>query len=243
MKKIIKSLCLSMLAVACVLFAACGGAGVIWEADFTKGNQNIFGVYGTVTENKEQGYVTLSPEEGENYSSSSYFGQNTEKNFAWNKGGMTVSLTLGINHQDLEGKHLVWSLALNETDKTYITELPTFFIGDSEGVYFLYKFTGVENDYDALKNDEKAVKLADGKYTVNYTFTVNDNDELQLKVTLTNASNAEVFKSENNDVTVIDHAGYEAGTKVKQENVAGLRYLWLARANASVNVYGLKVTK
>ena len=66
---------------------------------------------------------------------------------------------------------------------------------------------------------------------------------MQLKVTLNNENNKEVFKSENNDVTVIDHEGYTAGSKVKQADVAGLRYLWLARTNAPVDVYGLKVTK
>lgn len=243
MKKIIKTCCLLMVALLSITLVACGEQ-VLWQADFTKGNQNVFGVYGTPEENKEKGYVRLSPVVNENYSSSTYFGKNTEKNFPWEKGGMTVSLTVQVNSEELSaGKYSVWSLALNEKDGKYITELPVFFMGDETGVHFIYKFTGVENDYDALKKDEKTVKIADGKYTVNYTFTVNDKDEVIVKVTLNNEANTEVFKSENNNITVIDHEGYEANAIIKQSNIAGLRYLWLARTNAPVNVFGLKVVK
>lgn len=244
MKKILKTLCVALLLTFSIVVVACNGPMTIWQADFTKGNQDVFGVYGDPQENKEKGYVTLSPATGENYSSSSYFGKNTEKNFPWEKGGLTVSLTVEVNKNELsEGKYAVWSLALNETDGKYITEEPTFFIGDADGVYFIYKFTGVETDYDDLKNEQSAVKLVDGKYTVKYIFTANENDEVLLKVILNNDMNQEVYKSENNIVTAIDHTGYENGAILKQNNIAGLRYLWLARTNVSMNVYGLKVAK
>lgn len=244
MKKFIKMSCVMLLLTLSVMFVACNGPMTLWQADFTKGNENVFGVYGTPVENKEKGYVTLNPVEGQNYSSSTYFGKNDTKNFPWENGGLTVSLTVEVKKSELsDGKYAVWSLALNETDGKYITEEPVFFIGDTDGVYFLYKFTGVENDYNALKNDENAVKINDGKYTVHYIFTVNDKDELQLKVTLNNDMNMEVFKSENNQVTAIDHTGYTNGTTLKQSNIAGLRYLWLARTNTPVDVYGLKVSR
>lgn len=244
MKKIFKTLCVAMLLTFSVLVVACNGPMTIWQSDFKNGNQNVFGVYGTPQENKEKGYVTLSPVEGENYSSSSYFGKNTEKNFPWEQGGLTVSLTVEVNKSQLiTGKYAVWSLALNETDGSYITEQPTFFIGDSDGVYFVYKFTGVETDYEALKNEQSAVKLVDGKYTVNYVFTINEQNEVILKVTLNNHMNQEVYKSENNKVTAIDHSGYESGAILKQDNIAGLRYLWLARTNVPMNVYSVKVCK
>lgn len=244
MKKFIKTACVMLLLTLSVMFVACNGPMTLWQADFTKGNENVFGVYGTPVENKEKGYVTLNPIEGQNYSSSTYFGKNDTKNFPWENGGLTVSLTVEVKKSELtDGKYAVWSLALNETDGKYITEEPVFFIGDNDGVCFLYKFTGVENDYNALKNDENAVKINDGKYTVHYIFTVNDKDELQLKVTLNNDMNMEVFKSENNQVTAIDHEGYISGAILKQSNISGLRYLWLARTNTPVNVYGLKVCR
>lgn len=244
MKKVLKTISVALLITLSVLIVACNGPQTLWQADFTKGNQDIFGVYGTPTEHTQEGYLTLSPVENENYSSSTYFGKNTEKNFPWEKGGLTVSLTVDVKNSVLtEGKYAVWSLALNETDGSYITEEPAFFIGTSEGTYFLYKFTGVDADYTQLANDESAVKLQDGKYTLNYIFTVNDKDEIMLKVTLNDCMNMEVFKSEGNNVTAIDHTGYTSTSILKQSNIAGLRYLWLARSNVSVDVYDLKITK
>lgn len=244
MKKFIKMSCVMLLLTLSVVFVACNGPMTLWQADFTKGNENVFGVYGTPVENKEKGYVTLNPVGGQNYSSSTYFGKNDTKNFPWENGGLTVSLTVDVKKENLtDGKYAVWSLSLNETDGKYITEEPVFFIGDNDGVYFLYKFTGVDTDYSALKKDNTAIQIADGKYTVNYIFTVDSNDELKLKVTLTNETNMELFKSENNQVTAIDHTGYTNGTTLKQSNIAGLRYLWLARTNTPVDVYGLKVSR
>lgn len=244
MKKIIQTISVTLLITLSVLLVACNGPQTLWRADFTKGNQDIFGVYGTPTENKEKGFVTLSPVSGENYSSSTYFGKNTEKNFPWEQGGLTVSLTVDVKNSVLNsGKYSVWSLALNETDGKYITEEPAFFIGDTDGVYFIYKFTGVDTDYNTLKNDQKAVKLQDGKYTVNYIFTVDNEQNVLLTVTLNNGMNMEVFRSEKNSVTAIDHAGYTSGAVLKQNNIGGLRYLWLARTNVSVDVYDLKISK
>lgn len=244
MKKIFKTVCVALLLAVSVTLVACNGATTLWETNFGNGNQGVFGTYGQVTDNKEQGYVRLTTNAGENYSASTYFGQNDTKNYNWEKGGFTVSLTVGVDSEELSaGKYSVWSLALNETDGKYVTEMPTFFMGGNDGVYFLYKFTGVENDYNALIKDENAVKIDNGKYTVNYIFSANAEDEIILKVTLENENNQEVFKSENNKITAIDHEGYTSESILKQSNVKGLRYLWLARTNAPVNVYKLKISK
>lgn len=242
MKKITKILSsVALVIMLGVTLTACGGAKVLWSADLTKGNNNLFGIYGTVQDNKNS--ITLKRAEGQNYAGSTYFGE-TDKNFDWNKGGLNVELTVNLKTTDFDnGDYSVWSLALNETDGKYITETPVFFVGTANGVKFVYKNVGVDTDYAALASDKDAVSVESGKYTIVFDYSVEDNDNVELKIQLKDAKNKQVYESDDIAITAIDHAGYTGGQALKEENIKGLRYLWLARTTVDTEVTGLKITE
>ena len=236
----------ALVAVAGVTFMGCDDKSnneppkTLWTADLSA--DGLFGVYGTVEKN--EGSVTLKRPEGKNYAGSTYFGE-TDQNYDWVDGGLTVELKINIDATEYgEDDYSVWTLALNEkSDEKYITENSSFFVGHEDGVKFIYKAIGVDTDYDALAADSSAVDLESGSYTMRYDYDVNAQGEIVLTVSLLNANGNEVYKSANNAVVVIDHAGYVAGTPVNEEDVAGLRYLWLTRTTVDGVVEGLKITE
>ncbi|MBQ8522177.1 MAG: hypothetical protein IJ458_00755 [Clostridia bacterium] len=235
----------ALVAVAGVTFMGCNDKPkneqpkTLWTADLSA--DGIFGVYGTVEKN--DGSVTLKMPEGKNYAGSTYFGE-TDKNYDWVEGGLTVELKVNIDETNYSADdYSVWTLALNETDGKYITENTSFFVGYEDGVKFIYKAVGVDTDYDALAADSSAIDLASGSYTMRYDYDVNAQGEIVLTVSLLNANGNEIYKTANNAVEVIDHEGYVPGTAVKEEDVGGLRYLWLARTTVDGVVEGLKITE
>ena len=207
----------TLVVLLVVTLAGCFGAKELWSADLSKGNNGLFGIYGTV-EDKENSIV-LKRATGQNYAGSTYFAE-TDKNYDWNQGGMSVELSINLNTQDYEvGDYSVWSIALNETDGAYITENAVFFVGTSDGVKFISKAVGVETDYEALVNDEDAAVLTTGEYTVVFDYSTDDNGEIELEVELRNQAGQKVYESEEIDVTAIDHEGYTGGQVLKEENI------------------------
>ncbi|MBE7082806.1 MAG: hypothetical protein E7378_03955 [Clostridiales bacterium] len=246
MKKFFKGIVSACMVAACALLVtACGGPTTLYEAKFANGNDGVFGLYGTVVDNQD-GTITLQNDGNATYptSASTYFGE-ADKNYDWEKGGLTVSLKVKVDKTQMgAGKFAVWSLALNEKEDdnvNYLTELPAYFVGTEAGVKFVHKFTGVDTDYDALVAQEDAVLLDDGYYTVNWQFDVNADDEVTLVVSLDNNAGQEVYASQENTFNVID-SSTNTGV-VTEEMVEGIRYLWLVRANADVVVDSLKITK
>ena len=248
MKKSRKILAVGALAVvSCAALAGCGETN-LWSADFTKEASEIFSVYSEGAEKTQDNTIILSPlgEGSSRYSASTYFGE-TDKNYDWQEGGMNVSYTVKIGEM-AEGDFSVWSLALNETDGKYLTELPTFFVGTEDGIKFIYNFTGVENDYATLVSDETAVAIEEGEYTVKYMLSVNKDEQLEVEVCLQDEGGRKVYSSEKETFTVIEpelHEGknYTNETIVKEEMVKGLRYLWLTRTSVDVEVLALNITK
>lgn len=236
--KIIASFALVVLLGATL--AGCG-ANVLWSADLSNGNNGLFGIYGIVEDGEN--FVTLKRNENQNYAGSTYFGE-TDKNYDWNNGGMSVELSLDLSASNFaNGDYMVWSLALNQKDGTYITENAVFFVGTENGVKFIYKNVGVDADYEALANEENAVSVTSGVYTVVFDYDIVEKDEVILNIILKDASFKEVYKSTNNQVVAINHQAYVSGLALVQNDIGGLRYLWLARTTVDAKVTGLKITE
>jgi hypothetical protein len=240
-KGLIKALsCGTMALVACTLLVGCG-AKPAYQADLTQ--EGVFGIYGTPAVSAENKSVTLSPVASGSYSTSSstYFGE-TDKNYDWTQGGMTVKLQMNITVDDYTATdYSVWSLALNETDGAYITENTTFLVGTADGVKFAYAAIGVDG-YEQVRAGQEGYTIeADGKYTIVYDYDVNQEGNITLTVKLLNAQGQAVYTSADNAVTAIDHAGYTPGDAVAQEDVKGLRYLWLTRTSVDVEVTDLSI--
>ena len=213
----------------------------LWSANFSDGNNNLFGIYGTV-ENGEN-FITLKPNQNQNYAGSTYFGE-TDKNYDWNKGGMSVKLSLDLSSSNfINGDYMVWSLALNEKDGAYITENSVFFVGTENSVKFISKNVGVDTDYNALASEDAAVTVKNDVYTVIFDYDVVEENKIMLNIKLNDASGKEVYKSTNNQVVAIDHEGYVSGSALVEENIGGLRYLWLARTTVNAKITGLQITE
>lgn len=257
---VLKTACAALLvAVMGLIFCACGGMTTLWSSDFSKGNDGAFNVaggdYGSLQENKDNKTITLTGVEskelaGVKVAGNTYFGENKSKNYAWEKGGMVVEVKAKVDVDAMkEGGFYVWSLALNELDGTYLTELPTFFIGTENGVKFIYKFTGVDADKATLAADEKAYTIKEsGFYTVKYQFATQENGEIKVTVKLADESGKEVYTSDAETFKVINpsiHEGkdYTNDTIVKEDMVKGLRYLWLVRTTVDVEVANVSVLK
>ena len=235
----------TMALVACTLLVGCG-AKPVYQADLTQ--EGVFGIYGTPTLSTEDKSVTLSPVESGSYftSSSTYFGEE-DKNYDWTEGGMTVKVQMDITVDDYTATdYSVWTLGLNEkNDGAYITENTTFLVGSEAGLKFAYAAIGVDG-YDQVRayDEENAYTIAeDGKYTIVYDYDVNQEGNITLTVKLLNAQGQAVYTSADNAVAVIDHAGYTPGDAVAQEDVKGLRYLWLTRTSVNVEVTDLSIWK
>ena len=239
MKKFFKILtATTLLFVFSVVLVGCK-SNVLWKADIN--DNNLFGVYGTVEKNDNS--LILKRPDGANYAGSTYFGE-SDKNFEWENSGLTVSLNVNIDTSKYgQNDYSVWSLALNENDGKYITENSVFFVGTDSNVKFIYKNIGVETDYSVLTEEETAVSLTTGDYTIKFDYNVNDNKEIILDVLLLDSENTKIYSSLNNKVVVIEHDGYTPNSPLKEENVGGLRYLWLARTTVNGVVKGLKITK
>ena len=256
MNKLTKGLALGTMAlVSCATLAACGGPRTLWQADFSNGNSEVFGIYGEIVNNNDD-TITLKPDTkygAQSTAGSTYFGE-ADKNYDWKEGGMSVNFKVYVDEDVIqEGKHVVWTLALNEkyaadedagTEEKveYLTELPVFFVGTADGVKFVYNFTGVDqDDYTALVSGEDAVTLATGYYTVGYDFNVDEDNNVLVTVTLKDNSGKEVYKSADNTFDVIDSTQYSG--EVKEEMIEGLRYLWCVRTTTDVKVASVQITE
>ena len=246
-----------VIALACVFgLAACGEKtrATVWNGDFSGENiggfyTNNANTYGTVTKNKD-GSITMTNVDadvtGEKTSTFTSFGEE-DKNYDWVEGGMDVSFTMTVDPETIvDGTHVVWSLGLNEKDDgLYLTELPVFFMGTEDGVKFVYDFTGVDARADLDLSDAATITTA-GDYTVTYSFNVNDDDQIEVVVTLKDANGKELYKSNASTFTVInpgihESKEYTADTVVTQDIVKGLRYLWCVRATVDVTVSAVSI--
>lgn len=242
-----------LVLVAAVVFgfAACAQPTSLWKADLSQ--DGVFNTnsgsaeqpYGSVTKNAD-GTVTLKGSAanvtGELWSANTYFGE-TDKNFDYTN-GMSISYTVNIDPATMkEGKHSVWSLALNGTNGAYLTELPTYFLGTENGVKFVYQFAGVDARGDVITNTKAYTITQKGSYTVSYKLTTAQNDEMNVQVTLKDANGKTVYASDAETFKVIDNEGATAGTIVKTDMIKGLRYLWLCRTNVDVTVSSVEITK
>ena len=241
-----------VLVTAVVLgFVACAKPAPLWKANLSQ--DGVFNTnsgddempYGSVTKN-EDGTVTLKSStanvDGELWAANTYFGE-ADKNFDYTN-GMTVSYTVAIDPANMkEGKHSVWSLALNGTNGAYITELPTYFLGTENGVKFVYQFAGVDARNDVIKNENAYTVTQKGNYTASYKLTTAQNGELNVQVTLKDSNNKTVYTSKAETFEVIQNEGATPREVVKEDMIKGLRYLWLCRTNVDVVVSNIEITK
>ena len=209
----------------------------VFSTDFADGNDGIFGVYGTVTDG--EGTVTLNKAADRETGPSTYFGS-ADKNTPWTEKGLAVSMKIRIDGTSLEtGKGFNWTVSLNNTSKTYLTERSLYFRKYDSGMRVGYIDNGSSDLLNAsatAESNDKSAALADGWYTVEFRYYVEDSN-VALTISVLDADGEEVFTAEGN---VQDH---EAAA-VPSAGVGGLRYGWMSWMNAAgVEVDDLIVTE
>lgn len=214
-------------------------AETVFSEDFADGNNDVFGVYGTVTDG--DGTVILNKAADQETGPSTYFGK-ADKNTPWTEKGLVVSMKIKIDGASLEtGEGFNWTVALNNASspKSYLTERSLYFRKYAEGVRVGYVDNGSSDGLNAsatATTNDKSAALADGWYTAEFKYYVK-NDNAALTITLKNAEGASVFTAEGN-VTDSTH------TAIAASQVGGLRYGWMSWMNAdSVEVDDLVVTE
>ena len=225
---------------SCTVTVTAPAPEAIFAEDFADGNNDVFGVYGTVT--KGNGTVILNKAADQETGPSTYFGKATDKNTPWTDKGLVVSMKIKIDGAALEtGEGFNWTVSLNNTasPKSYLTERSLYFRKYAEGVRVGYVDNGSSDGINAsatAESNDKSAALADGWYTAEFKYYVKNNN-VALTVTVKNAEGTSVFTAEGN---VTDNTNAAIATS----KVGGLRYGWMSLMNAdSVEVDDLTVTE
>ena len=256
MRKSFKTFLFSLLVLPCaILFSACGGPNVIYQADFSKSDSNAFVSYeqSTVSIDTKNKTVTLG-KNSKNQAANTFFGNNETKNTEVDFSKAVVSIKIEINSDSMENEQgFTWTVSVNgkkdETAQSYSfkSERSIYFRKVNDVVKVGYTFNGSSDAInETATSTEKAKALSNGIYDVNFAFQTNENNVVTIKITVVNDKGEVVF--EQNDVSLgnseKDNADTGEYSSVKTDELGGLRYGWFSWMNVdSVKVYDLKVTQ
>lgn len=232
MKKSIKNFLLAVLILPCLLLlTACGeepqNTKQLYVSDFSQNAGTVFtDSYGTVTYNSDSKTVQIGKDEQYDNSANTYFGQ-TDKNFDWVDGGLTVNAKFNIVSSTFDNNEgFNWTVSLNGQDGSFITERSVYVRKINDSVKVGYTENGSSDEINlTATSSENAVVLADGWYTFSFNFVENANNEIKLNISLVNSNNQTVFEYENAGL------GKSDGVNVTKNEVKGLRYGWLSWMN------------
>lgn len=197
--------------------------GTIFEANFTGGNNGLFGYYGTV-EDGPFGTILLTPDSSD-IGPMTYF-RKINRNTPLGKGTTKVRVGIVIDNGQMNtGEYFNINLGLNDirTNGAYNLKLEKclYFRKYDEGVKVGY------TDGDSLNKTNQtatsnagSVVLPDGDYTVEFEIS-KENNELILTICVLNLDNSLLFRVTDIKLGV---------TKV--EELGGIRHLWLSNATA-----------
>ena len=239
MKKIATISMCFMLILCSFLFAACGESEkILFISDFTNGNNNLFGVYGSVTDNDNK-TVTLNKSTTATYGPKTYF-EEEDKNFEWVDGGYTASLTFKVDKNSMEtNQGFTWTVSINDETLKFVDEKSLFFRKYDKGIKVGYDYNASNDETNAVAtSNESSVLLSDGWYTANFKFYESEENTIKLDICLLNESKINVFIVK--DIKLYD----ENDDAIAFDKFGGIRYGWLSWMTApSVEVKELKIFK
>lgn len=224
---------LSIVIATVFLMAACGGAKPLYMSDFSKSDNGVFSTsYGAVTHNAAAKTVTLKGN-ADKQGANTYFGE-TDKNFDWVDGGMTVNAKFKIDSSKMDdGEGFNWGVAINGTDGNYLSERFVYVRKVGNDVKVGYTYNGSSDEINSIATSNADAKvLADGWYTFSFKVYANANNEIKADIAVVNSDNATKFEAKNANFNKTP----DKTTVTKKDEIKGLRYGWLSWINVAEGI-------
>lgn len=264
--RIITSVCALFMLICCaVLFAACGGPTTIYQADFSKADNNDFNSYEgssvvVDTENKvaKIGVGTNKNNQGAN----TYFGNKTTKNTEVDFSKAVVTLNVKIDSKSMQdGQGFNWTVAVNEKvenseaeeqkdeslNYAFKSERSVYIRKVGENVKVGYVWNGSSDEINQTATSNATAKiLTDGNYDINFAFQTDENNVVTIKITVVNESGKTVFEEDNISLgnSVTNDATQDLFTDVKADELSGIRYGWFSWMSVEeIQVNSLTITQ
>lgn len=230
--RIITSVCALFMLICCaVLFAACGGPTTIYQADFSKADNNDFNAFDgsavTVdTTNKTATITASAKDRGAN----TYFGNAETKNTEVDFSKAVVTVKVNIDSKTItEGQGFIWSVATNQKlaegadEYAQANETMIYFLNTADGIKVAHSDLGsnAETIFAATSQSEAKV-IEDGWYEIKYTYRVAEDDVVKVDISVVNEDGEAVY--EKKDAAAVKPNQISDSFTV--DELAGLRYGW-----------------
>ncbi|MEG1751928.1 MAG: hypothetical protein RR247_02570 [Clostridia bacterium] len=245
--KIVSSL--SLVLLMGLGFAGCAtNASVLYSNKFIDGNNATFNTTGyVITDNTDQ-TITINKSTIEANGSSTYFGE-TDKNFDWVDGGVSVTITMKLDPVAIPtDKGFTWAFGLNNKIKNAenkfveIGECYLHFRKYAEGIKIAVGDRNSDDIYNKnMTKDSTSIITTAGTYAMTFKFypkNATENNILVDQKVVNTATNATVLS--NVGLIILD----VPGVAIPQTSVAGLRFAWLSFMSVdSLIIDDMEITK
>lgn len=179
-----------------VVFSSCSQKdyrAVIFENDFSKGNNSTFGNYGTIVENLDESSITLI-KGNDNVGAISYFGNENKSSYFVDR-GLTGELEFELKPSEIETNNCFdWTFVINNTEDNPLAEVVVSFRKYEKQlrVGFSQKSGEAANQNStSIENEKSKVIEKTGDYLLQVSFYSNIKDEILFNVRLVEKSNEE----------------------------------------------------
>ena len=182
-----------MLLSFSIIFSACSqkdSRPVIFENDFSKGNNSTFTSFGTIKDNEDKTISIVKSKD--NIGAVCYFLKDN-KNSVWVDRGLTSELVFEIKPAEIETNECFdWSFVVNNLDNNPLSQVVVSFRKYDKGLMVGYsQKTGESANKENTSNEKSKVIEKSSDYILQVSFYSNIKDEILFNITLTEKSNNE----------------------------------------------------
>ena len=182
-----------MLLLFSIIFSACSqkdSRPVIFENDFSKGNNSTFTSFGTIKDNEDKTISIVKSKD--NIGAVCYFSKDN-KNSVWVDRGVTSELVFEIKPAEIETNECFdWSFVVNNLDNNPLSQVVVSFRKYDKGLMVGYsQKTGEIANKESTSNEKSKVIEKSSDYILQVSFYSNIKDEILFNITLTEKSNDE----------------------------------------------------
>lgn len=217
-----------MLLLFSVIFSACSqkdSRPIIFENDFSKGNNSTFTSFGTIQNNNDKTISLIKSKD--NIGPVCYFGKEN-KNSVWVDRGLTSELVFEIKPSEIEtDKCFDWSFVINNLENSPLSQVVVSFRKYKKGLMVGHsQKTGENSNKENTSNENSKVIEKTGDYILQVSFYSNIKDEILFNITLTEKSN-------NEDIFVVSGEKLldSDEKQIETSQVGGMRSVGLSYMN------------
>lgn len=214
-----------MLICFSFLFSACtqkDSRAVIFENDFSQGNNSTFGTFGTIQDNDDKTISLIKA--SNNIGAITYF-KSDEKNSVWVDRGLTTEIIFELKPAEiLKDECFDWTFVLNNLENNPLAQVVVSFrkfdhqlkVGSSQ------KSGEISNKENTSNENAKAVEKT-SDYILQVSFYSNIKNEILYNILLTEKTNDEDIFIVNGE-KLLD----AEGNQILTEKVGGMRSVGLS---------------